>query len=499
MRALRAPPGRHLPFHPDTVSAVSDPSKLRRETQLHNARQRYPTDDLSDAVKDLGHGFGTFMEFPDDAFLQQDTATFDATHVGHPLHSEFQSRRQRAASFFWMLAEGDPTAITHAVLPELHRSLFDASAAVRYDLAMCLGHANRPESAVYLKRLIETEPSSQNVRDVARWALAGDTTRRFGAAVDDPAGSFVFRRPEDSEIRRDRMHTWGLGVEEMYYVLWAACAWELSTAIATDLVRDNFAILSAPDYSFSDGPGAPTQHLHTSWQRMFRQNMERNIAEHSSRAIRASEIEQRIVSTLQGFKLWGYHDYYAGHEGGIRLRVLEAMKRAGIIDRTAETVLSGDAHVLGAYYLAFTDYYHRGVAVELGAVPRTDVRAFVSHSSRDKASARRIADALQAEAIKVWLDERQLRVGDSLWDAIGRGIASADFLLLLISPESVQSQWVRRELNAGLATEMTANRKIVLPVLIEPTEVPVFLRERLYCNLADGFDAGVDELVRAML
>jgi hypothetical protein len=376
---------------------VSDPLQQRREIQLHNARQRYPTDDLSDAVKDLSHGFGTFMEFPEDAFLQQDTPTFDATHAGHPLHSEFRWCRQEAASFFWMLAEGDPTAITDAVLPELHRSLFDASAAVRYDLAMCLGHANRPESAVHLRRLIETEPSSGNVRDVARWALAGDTNRRFGAALADPAGSSVFRRPGNSEIRRDRMHSWGLSVEEMYHLLWAACAWEMSTAIATDLVRENFAILSAPDYRFSDGPDAPAQHLHTSWQRMFRQDMERNIAEHSSRVIRACEIDQRIVSTLQGFKLWGYHDHYAGHEGGIRLRVLEAIKRAGIIDRTADTVLADDAHALGAYYLAFTDYYHRGVALELGAVARTDVRAFVSHSSKDKACARRIADALQAD------------------------------------------------------------------------------------------------------
>lgn len=484
---------------PDTVSDVADSLERRRQVQLHNAALRYPIDDLADALRDLGTGFATFMEFPEDATVRQDARTFDAAHPRHPMHSRFHSRRLEASGFFWMLAEGDPSAITDDALADLHRSLFDASAAVRYDVAMCLGHANRPESAQHLQRLLDTEPSSNMVRQVARWALAGDENRRFGAALGDASGSSVLRRPEDCEIRRDRMHAWGLATAETYHLLWAACAWELSSGCATDLVRENFAILSAPDYTFANGPDAAAQHLHTAWQRMFRRDLERTIADHSSRVIRANDVEQRIRSTLQGFKLWGYRDHYAGQEGGIRLRLIEAMKRAGINDRTTDTILVGDAHELAAYYLAFTDYYHRGVSVELGAVVPTDVRAFVSYGSADKACARRVADALQAEGVKVWLDERQLRVGDSLWEEIGRGIESANYVLLLISSKSAQSRWVRREVNAGLATEMTEERKIVLPVLIEPTEVPVFLRERLYCNLVDGFEEGIAALVRAMV
>lgn len=465
---------------------------------MANARCRYPIEDLTDALTDLRFGFGTFSEYPSDEFEAQDTSTFDAAHAGHPLSSELRWRRQNASGFFWMLGEGDPSAVTDKVLPELHRSLFDSSAVVRYDIAMCLGHVNHPSSAPHLRRLIDTEPDSKMVRAVASWALSGDESRRYGAVLGDQWASLQFRRPEDSEIRRDRMHTWGLSIEQLYYLLWAACAWEIERGLATDIVRENFSLLSAPDFTFQSKPDADPQRLYTTWLRMFRQHFRQTVADRTARQIRAREIQERITSTMQMFKLWGYHDYYAGHEGGIRLRLLAAIARSGIEDRASDDDLTGDAHELGAYYLAYTEYERSGIPDELSASPRSDVRAFISHSSSDKVDARRLAEALQAEGIKVWLDERELRVGDSLWDEIGRGIGVSDYMLLLISPRSVTSPWVRRELNAGLATELAADKKIVIPVLIEPTDIPVFLRERLYCDVGNDFDASIGALVRAM-
>jgi TIR domain len=174
------------------------------------------------------------------------------------------------------------------------------------------------------------------------------------------------------------------------------------------------------------------------------------------------------------------------------------MLRAGFNDTQAPTVLDGEIHRFAAYYLAFTDYFMRGVPRWLRAVPPTDIRAFLSYSSADKEYARRLAHALDQEAIKVWLDERELRIGDSLWDSIGAGIDSSTYLLILISPRSVASPWVRRELNAALSLEIEAGRKVVLPVVAEETKLPVILRERLYCDLSEGFEQGVAALVQAM-
>ena len=211
-----------------------------------------------------------------------------------------------------------------------------------------------------------------------------------------------------------------------------------------------------------------------------------------------ADINSRVRSILHYFRVIGYHEYYAGHEGGIRVRLLGMLDQAGFTDPEGRTTLDGEIRRFAAYYLAFTDYCLRGIPRELHEGTPNDIPAFVSHSSTDKECARRLADALQQEAIKVWLDERELRIGDSLWDEIGASIDDSTFLLILITPRSVASPWVRRELNAGLSNEIAAGRKIVLPIAAEETELPVFLRERLYCDLSAGFDEGVAALVRAM-
>jgi hypothetical protein len=238
--------------------------------------------------------------------------------------------------------------------------------------------------------------------------------------------------------------------------------------------------------------------MSTSVLRAYRNDLERRIEEHQLGVVTVAELHSRIQLILHEFRLMGYYEYYAGHESSIRIRLLGMLKQAGLNDPDAPVVIDGEACRIAAYYLAFTDYLRRGIPRALEVTPQNDIRAFVSYSSVDAKWARRLADALDQEAIKVWLDEREMRVGDSLWETIGAGIDSSAYLLLLISPRSVASPWVRRELNAGLSNEITAGRKIVLPVVVETAELPVFLRERLYCDLSAGFKQGVAALVHAM-
>jgi len=73
------------------------------------------------------------------------------------------------------------------------------------------------------------------------------------------------------------------------------------------------------------------------------------------------------------------------------------------------------------------------------------VRVFLSHSSQDKPFVRDLADALEAGgAIKVWLDEREIGYGDNIVVKIDDGL-DADAVLLILSPDSVDSKWVKEE------------------------------------------------------
>jgi hypothetical protein len=469
----------------------------RQQTQLTNARQRYPVDDLTPALADLGYEFGTFMDWPTGPEADRDPREFDRADPDHPYAIRNRQRRQEAASFFSMLAEGDASLMTDEALAALHRALFDCTAAVRYDVAMALGHLNRPQSAPFLERLIATEPRSAGVRAVAQWAHSGHADTRYGSPIVGTATS-AFRQPCESDMVRDDNHISVISSSDVFHLLWSACSWEHKARVETEVVRRNFEELCRPGFSFQTGVGGEPQHLSTSRLRAYLEDLQQRIETHHLNPPTVADIHARVRSILHYFRVIGYHDQYAGQEGGIRQRLFGMLDQAGFTDPEATTTPDGEIRSFAAYYFAFTDSCLRGVPRMLHEETPMDIRAFLSHSSTDKECARRLADALQQEAIKVWLDERELRIGDSLWDEIGAGIDDSTFLLILISPRSVASTWVRRELNAGLSNEIAAGRKIVLPIVAERTELPVFLRERLYCDLSAGFDEGVAALVRAM-
>lgn len=94
---------------------------------------------------------------------------------------------------------------------------------------------------------------------------------------------------------------------------------------------------------------------------------------------------------------------------------------------------------------------------------RTTVpKVFLSHSHVDKRIARRLVRRLTAHGIRVWLDERELRVGAALASSIRSQIDDSDTLLVIASPASTDSHWV------GLELDFARERgKTVIPFFIE--------------------------------
>lgn len=125
---------------------------------------------------------------------------------------------------------------------------------------------------------------------------------------------------------------------------------------------------------------------------------------------------------------------------------------------------------------------------------------FLSHSSKDKFFARELAARLQAKGVKVWLDEVELRVGDSLTQKIGSAIEENDYLAVVLSRHSVNSEWVQKELQVALQKEFREKRVVVLPLLLEPVEMPPFLRDKLYADFSDParFDEALPKVLKAV-
>ena len=110
---------------------------------------------------------------------------------------------------------------------------------------------------------------------------------------------------------------------------------------------------------------------------------------------------------------------------------------------------------------------------------------FLSHTINDKPFVRRLAKDLKAAGVEVWLDEMKMKIGDSMFSSIAAGIESTEYLAVILSPESVASEWVRKELEIALDRELKGHRVAVLPILYKECEIPAFLASKVYADFRD--------------
>jgi len=126
------------------------------------------------------------------------------------------------------------------------------------------------------------------------------------------------------------------------------------------------------------------------------------------------------------------------------------------------------------------------------------MKIFLSHSSVDKEKVSKIADALKQQGSQVWMDSWDLGPGDSIIAKIEQGLADSSVLLAVLSQASLQSRWVRTEINAFLNRTRSEHDILIIQVLLENVEVPPLLRDRIYVDLSHDFAGGVQRLAAAL-
>ncbi len=93
---------------------------------------------------------------------------------------------------------------------------------------------------------------------------------------------------------------------------------------------------------------------------------------------------------------------------------------------------------------------------------------FISHASADDAFVAKLRQALEALGISVWVDSRNLLAGSKLAQEIEEKIEQAKQFLVVLSPSTINSSWVRREIEKALEVEhrRKAEGYRVIPLLL---------------------------------
>ncbi|APW61893.1 toll/interleukin-1 receptor domain-containing protein [Paludisphaera borealis] len=93
---------------------------------------------------------------------------------------------------------------------------------------------------------------------------------------------------------------------------------------------------------------------------------------------------------------------------------------------------------------------------------------FISHSSADKEFARRLHSRMVQENLRVWFDEVDMRSGKKIHEQIDEAIRLYDRLLLVLSPNSMNSEWVKTELRKAFKIEKREGKRKLFPVGLAP-------------------------------
>ena len=126
------------------------------------------------------------------------------------------------------------------------------------------------------------------------------------------------------------------------------------------------------------------------------------------------------------------------------------------------------------------------------------MRLFFCHSSKDKPFVRELIDLLP-EVVRSWVDENELHAGQSIKDILRTAIESSDFVVAILSSDSIRSDWVKYELKTAMKNESTRDR--ILPIVIDDTldRIPGFIRGRKYLYLHDRSQGQVKEISKQLL
>lgn len=75
---------------------------------------------------------------------------------------------------------------------------------------------------------------------------------------------------------------------------------------------------------------------------------------------------------------------------------------------------------------------------------------FISYSKQNKEYARRLVTTLRDQGFDVWIDDRELRASADWWRSIVLALRSCGAFIVIMTPQSDNSDWVQREVTLAL-------------------------------------------------
>jgi small GTP-binding protein len=107
---------------------------------------------------------------------------------------------------------------------------------------------------------------------------------------------------------------------------------------------------------------------------------------------------------------------------------------------------------------------------------------FLSHSSKDKTVVRAVAERLRSDGLRVWLDDWEIRPGDSIPAKIEEGLEHSRVLVLSMSANAFGSDWAQLEAGTFRFRDPLNKERRFIPLRLDDAPIKSSLAQFLYIN-----------------
>ncbi|MGC2238662.1 MAG: toll/interleukin-1 receptor domain-containing protein [Pyrinomonadaceae bacterium] len=117
------------------------------------------------------------------------------------------------------------------------------------------------------------------------------------------------------------------------------------------------------------------------------------------------------------------------------------------------------------------------------------MKVFLSYAHKDSSLASKIASTLESKGFDVWNAETEVLPGDNFAEKISDALKESDAMVVLLSPASLESNYVQWEIEYALGNKSYKQR--VIPVLVGSEEnislesIPWILRKLQMIRLTE--------------
>ena len=118
------------------------------------------------------------------------------------------------------------------------------------------------------------------------------------------------------------------------------------------------------------------------------------------------------------------------------------------------------------------------------------MKVFLSHLSTDKDLVRKISDELKKWGMDLWDDTYEIYPGDNWAQVTSQALQESQAMIVLLTPESLDSKWIRWDIEYALGN--VAYKQRLIPVLVgdpnrfEQEKIPWIFKHLKVVNLPDN-------------